>query len=50
VVRKRYCGTAVLGGALAQGVHAAGAVQERVFTVDVEMDELAHRTVFDLLI
>jgi hypothetical protein len=38
--------TAVFGGTPAEAIHAACAVEQRVFTVNVEMDERTHRTAF----
>jgi len=50
MVRKGYCGAAVLGGAPAKAVDATRSVQERVLTVDVEMNKLTHRTALDPLL
>jgi hypothetical protein len=44
VVGQRDGRAAVFRRPPAQAVNAAGAIQERVLTVNVEMNELAHRT------
>jgi hypothetical protein len=44
MVRKGYGRASVFGGTAAETVNPARAVQKRVFTVDVKMNERTHRT------
>lgn len=44
MIRQCDRGASVFGGAAAKVIDAAGAVQERILAMDVQVDELAHWT------